>query len=364
MKEAMLYEKVDGKMKCGLCYRRCLIDTNKTGFCNVRKNIDGKLCSLVYDKLASYSVNPIEKKPFFHYYPGSKWFSFSTVGCNFRCLHCQNYDISQAKPGEVPDFDVPPEKIVQMAKDYDAIGVSYTFTEPTVFFEYCYDTGIIARKNNLKNCFVTNGYMTPETVKLSEDFLDAVRIDLKGDDSHYKKICGNIKLENVLECISNFYKTKMHLEIITLVIPDENDNRGTVRMFADFLLSLSSEIPWHFTRFYPCYKMLDKKITPVSTLEKMRNWASDFGMKYVYIGNVPGHEYENTHCPNCDALLIERWGFSIKKNILENNKCPSCGEKIPIVGVGFKHPPLLTEKPKVFPKMLGKCQRHFPSHTP
>jgi pyruvate formate lyase activating enzyme len=333
MKEAILYEKINSKVRCNLCYRRCIIGDRKTGFCGVRKNINGKLYSLVYGRVASYSCNPIEKKPFFHFYPGSTSFSFSTVGCNFKCLHCQNWEISHAKPQSVVEFDFTPELIIKTAKDYGCEGISYTFTEPTVFFEYCYDTGKLAKEADLNNNFVTNGYETPETVKLASEFLDAARIDLKGDEKHYKKVCGEVKLENVLECIKNFYKTGMHIEIITLVIPNDNDKKDLVCMFADFLKSLSKDIPWHFTRFYPAHKMLDVEPTPIKTLEKMHDWAKELGMRYVYIGNVPGHKYENTYCANCDNLLIQRFSFSITKiNLSKNNKCPNCNEKIPIVG--------------------------------
>lgn len=334
MKEAMLWKPLEGKrVECQLCNWRCKIPEGGIGFCRVRKNIAGTLYSMVYGKAAAYNVDPIEKKPFFHFWPGSSSFSFSTVGCNFRCLHCQNYDISQATPGSIPEHDLPPERIIEISKNEGVQGISYTYTEPTIFFEYCYDTGMLAKKEGLYNTFVTNGYTTPEGIEKARDFLDASRIDLKGDEQHYLRVCGDIKLEKVLECIRNTYKAGLHTEIITLVIPDDNDNRDTVRMMADFLGGLSKGIPWHFIQFYPYYKMMDKPVTPVKTLERMHDWAMEFGMRYVYAGNVPGHRYENTYCPKCGELLIERVGMSVSRYLLGKDKrCPSCGEKIPIVG--------------------------------
>lgn len=338
MKEAMLYERVNSKVKCGLCHRRCTIPEGKTGYCGVRRNTDGKLYSLVYGKLATYSINPIEKKPFFHFHPGSGWFSFSTVGCNFECKHCHNCDISQAAPGDIPEFDVPPEKVVRMAKDYNTHGISYTFTEPTIFFEYCYDTGRLAKGAGLLNNFVSNGYMTPDTVKLASEFLDAINIDLKGNDEHYGRICGGVQLENVLDCIKNVYDAGIHLEIVTLLIPGDNDDKDTIRMLAEFLGGLSKDIPWHLTRFYPCYKMRESDRTPISSLERAYELAKELGMHYPYLGNAAGHKYENTYCHNCDELLIERWGMSIVRMNMPSGRCLSCGTQIPIIGVRDANP--------------------------
>jgi len=334
LKEAMFYDKISNKsVKCNLCYWNCTIPPGLVGFCRIRKNIDGKLYAMTYGKPCSYEVDPIEKKPFFHFWPGSMAFSFSTIGCNFRCLHCQNWQISQASLGKGSELDMPPEKIVEMTKEYHAEGIAYTYTEPTVFFEFCYDTGILAGKQGLYNVFVTNGYATPEVLEKSKDFLDASRIDLKGEEEHYRKVCGGIKLDDVLENIKNTYKTGMHVEIITLVITGDNDNKEFVDRMANFLKEMNDEIPWHFTRFYPTWKMMDTPPTEVKTLEKMHDWAVDNGMKYVYIGNVPGHKYNHTYCPKCKEMVIERLGFSVSKiNLTKDKKCPKCGEKIPIVG--------------------------------
>ena len=333
MKEAMFYDKKGKTADCHLCYRSCRITEGKTGYCGIRQNIDGKLYALTYGKPCSYAVDPIEKKPFYHFWPGSLSFSIATVGCNFRCLHCQNADISQAKPGSLFESDLPPEKVVELTRQQNCDGLSYTYTEPTIFYEYCYDTGKLARKLGLYNTFVTNGYAQSEPIKKAKDFLDAARIDLKGDKEHYLKICGGVVLENVLRCIKDYHKTGMHIEIITLAIEGDNDKKEWVMEMASFLKGLSQDIPWHFTAFYPAYKMMDTPPTSPKTLEKMHDWAKDAGMHYVYTGNVPGHKYESTYCPKCGALAIERHGFNIARvTLTKGYRCLSCGEKIPIAG--------------------------------
>ena len=332
MKEAMFYEK-GPVVHCHLCYRNCKIGEGQSGLCGIRQNIKGTLYAMTYGKPCSYAVDPIEEKPFYHFWPGSISFSIATVGCNFRCLHCQNADISQARPGGVYESDLSPERVVSLAKQYGCRGISYTYTEPTIFFEYCYDIGKIARKQGMYNNFVTNGYAQSEPVKKSKEFLDAARIDLKGEEEHYLKVCGGVILENVLKCIKDFYKTGMHIEIITLVIEKDNDSKEFVYRMAHFLKGLNRDIPWHFTAFYPAYHMLDKPRTSVKTLEKMHDWAVEAGMRYVYTGNVPGHKYENTYCPNCGEIAIRRYGFSlVEVNLTKDKRCPTCGEKIPIVG--------------------------------
>jgi len=325
VKEALFYDKLGGKkVRCRTCYRYCEIPNKSIGYCRIRKNIDGKLYLTTYGKAYSPSLDPIEKKPFFHFKPGAVTYSFCTPGCNFHCLHCCNSHLSQGTLETVPCLDYSPKDLVNEAKKLGSNIISYTYTEPTVFFEYAYDTGVLARKEGMKNAFVTNGYASPEVVKKSKDFLDAVRIDLKGDEKHYKEICGGIELDNVLECIKNYWKITKNLEIITLVIEGNNDNKDFVAQSANFLKKLSPEIPWHFIPFYPTYKMLDKKPTTETALRKMRNFALEEGMKYVYGGD------NNTYCPKCEKLLIERSGFSVKKHIL-SAKCPSCGHKIPLV---------------------------------
>ncbi|MEW6328489.1 MAG: AmmeMemoRadiSam system radical SAM enzyme [Candidatus Micrarchaeota archaeon] len=325
MKEAMLYGKIgDGNVRCALCNHRCVIASGKRGFCGVRENIDGALYSLVYSRACSYAIDKIEKKPFFHFFPGTDSFSFSTVGCNFRCLHCQNFEISQAK--SIFGEDLPPSEIVRMALAGRCQGIAYTYTEPTVFFEYCHDTARIARDSGLYNVFVTNGYMTPEAIKEMGD-IHASRIDLKSmSDKFYREIC-SARLEPVLNSIKLLHK-KGHIELINLVIPTKNDSDDEIRALAGWVRALDRDVPLHFTAYYPANKMTIHG-TPVETLERARKLAMEEGIHYVYLGNVPGHPGENTYCHNCGELLIERYGFSITKNKLaEKHTCPNCGTGI------------------------------------
>ncbi|MEM0372442.1 MAG: AmmeMemoRadiSam system radical SAM enzyme [archaeon] len=336
MREAMFWKKEKGAVKCGLCYRNCVIPEGKYGFCRVRKNEKNTLYAATYGRACAAFVDPIEKKPFYHFHPGENAFSIATAGCNFRCLHCCNPEISQSGPGVVPEMDLPPERVVSAARDYFTNIIAYTYTEPTVFYEYAHDAGVIARKQKMLNVFVTNGYaQTPVIKNAAKDFLDAARIDLKGDEEHYKRVCGNVELENVLKCIRDYYKTRMHIEIITLVIPGDNDNRAFVSRMASFIKGLGrngKNIPWHFIRFFPSYKMMSTPATPVETLVKMRDWAKDEGMNYAYTGNMPGHEYDNTYCHNCGTLLVRRSGFGVAENFLKKDaKCPECRAKIPVV---------------------------------
>jgi len=329
MKEAMLYNKLDEKrVKCALCSHRCLILDGKRGFCGVRENRAGTLYSLVYGKCASWAVDKIEKKPFFHFFPGTDVFSFATVGCNFRCLHCQNFELSQAR--EIIGEDLSPEQIVKLAKKYKCAGIAYTYNEPTVFFEYAHDTAAIAKKERLYNVFVTNGYMTPEAIKEMGN-IDASRIDLKSmNDRFYKRIC-SASVEPVLNSIKLLHK-KGHIEIINLVIPTKNDSEEELRELAKWVAALDKDIPVHFTGFHPSYKMLEIPPTPVGTLEKARKIALEEGLRYVYTGNVPGNDGENTYCYNCKQLLIKRWGFDVVEyNITKDSKCPNCGAKIKVI---------------------------------
>jgi len=329
MKEAMLYQRLDGKrVKCALCSHRCLILDRKRGFCGVRENRGGTLYSLVYGKCASWAVDRIEKKPFYHFFPGTDVFSFATVGCNFRCLHCQNFELSQVQ--EIFGEDLSPEQLVKLAKKYRCAGIAYTYTEPTIFFEYANDTAILARKEGMYNVFVTNGYMTPETISEMGN-IDASRIDLKSmNDKFYKRIC-SASLEPVLNSIKLLHK-RGHIEIINLVIPTKNDSDEDLRALAKWVAALDKDIPLHFTAFYPANKMLDIPPTPAQLLEKARNIAMEEGLRYVYTGNVPGHDGENTYCPNCKELLIKRFGFDIVDyRITKDKKCPKCGTGIKII---------------------------------
>ncbi len=335
MKEAYLYEKEnDKKVRCTLCSHKCKIGPGKRGICQVRENQDGVLSSLVYGKLVSQNVDPIEKKPLFHFLPGSRSYSISTVGCNFQCLHCQNWQISQyprMNQGAIIGQDATPHQVVQDAILSGSKSISYTYVEPTIFYEFAYDTGVIARSKGIKNIFVSNGYMTQETCRHSVDFLDAINIDLKAfSDKFYKEVC-KAKLQPVLDSIRLMHELGVWVEVTTLIIPGWNDTEAELREIARFIKGVSSAIPWHVTAFHPTYKMLDRPPTPVEILRKARQIGLEEGLKYVYEGNVPGEGGENTYCPKCGELVIARFGFSITDNKLVDGKCPKCNE--PIDGV-------------------------------
>jgi len=334
MKEAYLYEKeAKGRVRCFLCSHRCLIADGKRGICCVRENTKGVLYSLVYEKLISSNVDPIEKKPFFHFMPGSKAFSIATMGCNFRCLHCQNHEISQLPEGEVTIIGekVSSEEIVSMAKKHNCASISYTYTEPTIFFEYAYDTAKVAHTKGLKNTFVTNGYMTTEALDMIAPYLDAANVDLKAfSEEFYKKVCG-AKLKPVLESIAKIHDLGIWVEVTTLIIPTLNDSDGELREIARFIRSVSPEIPWHVSAFYPTYKMLDKPRTSPETIRHAREIGLEEGLKYVYTGNIPGEEGENTACPQCNNTLIRRLGYHITESGITEGKCPHCAT--PIAGV-------------------------------
>jgi len=330
IREAMFYEKLEGKVvHCFLCNHHCRIAEGKRGICGVRENIEGTLYSLVYGKLIASAVDPIEKKPLFHFLPGSRAYSIATVGCNFRCLNCQNYDISQMpKPHEpVLGDEVSPEEIIEAAKSYNCESIAYTYTEPTIFFEYAYETAKLAKKEGIKNVFVSNGYISEEALKTIAPYLDANNIDLKSfSDDFYRKVCG-ARLDPVLETIRLHKELGIWIEITTLVIPSLNDSEENFRKIAEFIKNLDDGIPWHVTRFHPAYRLIDLPPTPVSILDKAKNIGLEDGLKFVYQGNVPG-EGENTYCPNCGKLLIQRHGYEVKLNKITGSKCPYCGVHI------------------------------------
>ncbi|MBW2040045.1 MAG: AmmeMemoRadiSam system radical SAM enzyme [Deltaproteobacteria bacterium] len=336
MKEAYLYEKLSGgKVRCHLCHHRCTIADGKRGLCYVRENRGGTLYSLVYERPISANVDPIEKKPLFHFLPGSSAFSIATVGCNFRCLHCQNHDISQMpiEEGTISGDKVSCEEIVSLAIKYNCASIAYTYTEPTIFFEYAYDTAKIAQKRGIKNNFVSNGFMTSEALEMIAPYLDGANVDLKSfSEEFYRKVC-SAKLKPVLEDIKKMKELGIWVETTTLIIPTMNDSEGELREIARFILSVSPEIPWHVTAFYPTYKMLDKPRTPPGIIKRAREIGLQEGLRYVYSGNIPGEEGENTYCYNCNNVLIRRWGFQILENKIKEGKCPHCGT--PIDGVGM-----------------------------
>jgi pyruvate formate lyase activating enzyme len=330
MKEAMFYEKLDEKkVRCFLCAHHCQIRDGKRGICYVRKNIDGTLYSLVYGKVISMHIDPIEKKPLFHFLPASTSFSLAAVGCNFRCEHCQNFEISQypKEHEDIPGNPVTPEDVVEAAARNGCESISYTYTEPTIFFEFAYDCAKLAREKGIKNVFVSNGYTTPEATRVIAPYLDGNNIDLKGNDDFYKKLCG-ARVGPVKETIRLMKELGVWVEVTTLIIPDYNDSEEDLREIAGFIASVNPAIPWHVTQFYPTYKLTDKPRTPLKTLRRAREIGAEAGLKYVYEGNVPGEGGENTYCPTCRELLVGRFGFSIGEIKIREAKCPKCGAEI------------------------------------
>ena len=327
----MLYSPLEeGKVRCYLCNHHCIISPSKRGICGVRENQEGKLYTLVFGRAISLNVDPIEKKPIFHLYPGSTSFSIATVGCNFRCLQCQNHEISQmpADQGRIDGSTVAPSKIVSLAKEHRCESISYTYTEPTIYFEYAYETAALASKDGIKNIFVTNGYMTEEALKTIQPYLDAANVDLKSfQEKFYKEICGS-RLKPVLENLKLMREMGIWVEITTLVIPTLNDSDKEFEEIAQFIVSLGPEVPWHISAFYPTYKMLNLPRTPASLLQRAREIGIKAGLRYVYCGNIPGEEGEDTFCPQCGRKVIERVGFRVVKNDVVKGECLHCHTKI------------------------------------
>ena len=327
----MLYSPLEeGKVQCYLCNHHCIISPSKRGICGVRENREGKLYTLVFGRAISLNVDPIEKKPIFHLCPGSTSFSIATVGCNFRCLQCQNHEISQmsADQGRIDGSTVPPSKIVSLAKENRCQSISYTYTEPTIYFEYAYETAALASKDGIKNIFVTNGYMTEEALKTIQPYLDAANVDLKSfQEKFYKEICGS-RLKPVLENLKLMREMGIWVEITTLVIPTLNDSDKEFEEIAQFIVSLGPEVPWHISAFYPTYKMLNLPRTPASLLHRAREIGIKAGLRYVYCGNIPGEEGEDTFCPQCGRKVIERVGFWVVKNDVVKGECLHCHTKI------------------------------------
>jgi len=335
MHEAMFWAKAEGgKVRCSLCRFRCLIAEGQRGICGVRENTDGILYTLVYGKSIAEQIDPIEKKPLFHYHPGSTSFSIATAGCNFRCLHCQNYEISQLPRvrREIPGRDLPPAEIVSRARGAGCRSISYTYTEPTIFYEYAFDTAVLARQAGLGNVFVTNGYITPEALEHFAPYLDAANIDLKGfSEKFYREVVG-ATLAGVLDSLKVYKRLGIWIEVTTLIIPGHNDDDADLKGIARFIAEeLGRETPWHVTAFYPTYKMLDKPPTPVATLRRARQIGLKAGLRYVYEGNIPGEGGENTLCPACRRTVIERRGFRLGAVSVREGRCGFCGE--PLDGV-------------------------------
>jgi pyruvate formate lyase activating enzyme len=336
MVEARWYEKEEEqKVRCFLCNHHCLVKEGQRGICWVRENHQGTLFSLVYGKLIARHVDPIEKKPLFHFYPGSASYSIATMGCNFSCLFCQNAGISQARESTgVFGEEVRPEEIINAALKASCRSISYTYTEPTIFLEYAQDIAVLASGQGIKNVFVSNGYMTPEALESIHPHLHAANVDLKSFREEFYKTQCKARLAPVLDSLKLMKRMGIWVEVTTLIIPTLNDSKEELSALARFIAEeLGPETPWHISRFHPTYRLTDLSITPVKTLQQAWEIGKTQGLRYVYTGNVPGDRGERTFCFQCGSLLLDRFGFSILKNNLQRGKCPQC--QTPIDGVGL-----------------------------
>jgi pyruvate formate lyase activating enzyme len=333
MHEAHQYARREGEtVQCTLCAHRCTIADGKHGICGVRKNEGGTLYAANYGLVAAEAVDPIEKKPLFHFLPGTLSYSLGGVGCNFRCQHCQNWHISQATLADLPLMDIPPATGVERALQSASASIAWTYNEPTIWHEYALDMGTLARERHLGTVYVTNGYITEEALTELAPMLNAFRVDIKAfTEDFYRKVC-RAKLQPVLDAAVAAREHGMHIETVTLVIPGLNDSEDEMKALITWVLdTLGPDTPMHFTRFHPDYKMQDLDATPFKTLERIYRQAKDLGIRYPYLGNVPPGPYENTYCPSCGALLIERAGFSSRFVDLDGDRCRRCGERIPVV---------------------------------
>ncbi len=332
--EARFYRKAEEQaVDCHLCAHRCHIAEDKRGFCRVRENDGGTLYSLVYGRLIARHMDPIEKKPLYHFLPGTRAYSIATPGCNFRCSFCQNWRISQTDVAQ--RFEslgyAEPEQTVQAAVRGGAASIAYTYTEPTIFMEYALDCAELAQQEGVRNVFVTNGYETPEAVEAMAGLIDAANVDLKAfTDEFYRNYC-KARLQPVLDSIRNMHEAGIHVEVTTLVVPGQNDSEEELRGIVEYLADVSPDIPWHISRFQPSYKETELPATPVATMERAGELAEEAGLRYVFLGNVLTAEGQNTRCPGCGKVLIRRSGFARPEMAVEEPECPDCGEPLPIV---------------------------------
>ena len=335
VREAILYEKLkNDKVRCLLCERRCVISPGAKGYCKTRINVGGRLYTLVYGDLSALESRPIEIKPFFHYWPGSTALTFSTWSCNFRCVWCQNFHLSTVEPNPASASYSQPEKIVELALKFGDEGLCASFQEPTLLTEWAIDLFKIGRAKGLYCCYVSNGYMTTEALRLlKEAGLDGLKIDLKGDAETYRRYCGGTDVEKVWRNARQAKNMGIHVEIVNLVVTGVNDSQECLEWIIErHLKEVGPETPLHFTRYFPAYKFSNPP-TKIEILERAYEMARKSGVLYPYIGNVAGHKYENTYCPNCNAVLVKRFGWQIVDyRITEDKKCPKCGFKIPITG--------------------------------
>lgn len=331
MKEAMLYDKEDNaEVACRLCSHLCRIPPAGFGICGMRQNLDGVLYTHAYGETIATQVDPVEKKPLYHFLPGSQCLSIATMGCNFRCGFCQNWRISQSsrkKNSQAPALRLTPEALVDRAETVNCRSIAYTYTEPTIFFEYAYETARLAAGKGIRNLFVTNGYMTAEALETAAPFLDACNVDLKSfRDDFYRKTCRG-RLQPVLEAIRKMKALGIWLEVTTLLIPGVNDGDEELNGIARFLAETDPDIPWHISRFHPDYEYRDSGITPAPLMKKARRIGEENGLRHVYLGNLPG-EPRDTRCPSCGTNLIRRKGYETESSLPADGRCPSCGEAI------------------------------------
>lgn len=337
MKEAILYEKLeDGKVKCNVCTRRCIILDGKRGHCGTRLNQEGTLYTLIYAKCCSVSADPIEKKPVFHYEPGSLVLSFGTLGCNLRCRHCQNWQIAHVEPDLEGNGlnEISPDEAIRLAKTYDCQGIAWTYNEPSIWLEYALETAKLCKENDLYTVYVTNGFTSFESLDMIGPYLDVYRVDLKGfTNDFYRKLCRINDFSPVLQSAERaLRKWNMHVEVVTNIIPTLNDDEDQLKGIADWIKKeLGENTPWHVTRFVPYLNFSHLPATPIETLEKARKIGLSAGLHFVYIGNVPGHPGENTYCYNCKRLVISRSGYSISEYEVNSGKCAFCGASLNII---------------------------------
>lgn len=316
-------------IECEICPRRCMLAPGRSGLCRVRANVDGAIVSLTYGSPCSLAVDPVEKKPLFHFLHGTQILSFATIGCNLRCQFCQNWEISQGKPGDIRAYSITPEELVASAKAEGCNSIACTYTDPTVYYEYALDCARAAREAGVKNVLVTAAYINPQPWRELCRYTDAANIDLKAlSDKFYREICG-AELQPVLDALVIAKELGVMVEVTNLVIPGLNDSDDDLQRLSRWIkVNLGAETPLHFSRFFPQYRMLDREATPPATLSKAREIAQDEGLHYVYIGNVITEGGENTSCPGCDRLLIERQGYQVLANNLQHGTCPECGTAV------------------------------------
>lgn len=329
---ARFWESKNGRVQCHLCPHECVIADGTRGICGVRENQGGRLVSLIYAACSSAHPDPIEKKPLYHFHPGSSALSLGTVGCNLRCLHCQNFSISQANPDEHHMIELPPEQAAETAKRQGCQGIAYTYNEPSIWWEYTYDSAREAKKHGLYTAYVTNGFISQQAIREIAPYLDAANVDVKSmSDDFYRDIC-KARLQPVLDACTTYGNQGVHVELTYLVISGHNDSSDDIEAFCSWVRDeFGADIPVHFSAFYPAHKMTDVPRTTKQQLLGAYDVAKEEGLRYVYLGNVPHGDYENTYCPQCGALLIERHGFTAQVKNLDGTTCGNCGEDIPVI---------------------------------